>query len=72
VALDRSESTEIPPSQAEICGYDAGKKVIGRKPHVLVNTLGFLLGIPVTGAYVQDRDGAPDLLNGILIQVLQR
>src|SRR5919204_3630413 len=33
-------------------GYDAGKKVNGRKRHVLVDTLGLLLGVVVTAANV--------------------
>jgi len=39
-------------------GYDAGKKVAGRKRHVIVDTLGLLLVVLVTAASVQDRDGA--------------
>lgn len=39
-------------------GYDAGKKVKGRKRHILVDVLGFILGIFITAASVQDRDGA--------------
>lgn len=43
-------------------GYDAGKKVNGRKRHILVDTLGLLLAVVVTAASVQDRDGARLLL----------
>ena len=39
-------------------GYDAGKKVKGRKRHILVDTLGLLLNIVVHPADIQDRDGA--------------
>ncbi|MBM4341605.1 MAG: IS5 family transposase [Deltaproteobacteria bacterium] len=39
-------------------GYDAGKKVNGRKRHILVDTLGLLLAIVVHTADLQDRDGA--------------
>lgn len=39
-------------------GYDAGKKVNGRKRHLLVDTMGLLLVIVVTAASVQDADGA--------------
>ncbi|WOJ91638.1 IS5 family transposase (plasmid) [Methylocapsa polymorpha] len=43
-------------------GYDAGKKDTGRKRHILVDTLGLLLGVSVLPANIQDRDGASDLL----------
>ncbi len=43
-------------------GYDAGKKINGRKRHIAVDTCGLLLAILVTGAGVQDRDGARPLL----------
>ncbi len=43
----------------EDIGYDAGKKVKGRKRHVVVDLLGLLLIVVVTSAAVQDRDGAP-------------
>src|SRR3712207_5127825 len=37
-------------------GYDAGRKVSGRKRHILVDTLGLLLVLVVHPADVQDRD----------------
>jgi transposase len=43
-------------------GYDAGKKINGRKRHVVVDSLGLLLAVIVTAASVQDRDGAFRLL----------
>ncbi len=43
-------------------GYDAGKKIKGRKRHILVDTMGLLLAIVVTSAEIQDRDGAKLLL----------
>ena len=39
-------------------GYDAGKKVKGRKRHIVVDTIGLLLFVIVTAANIQDRDGA--------------
>lgn len=39
-------------------GFDAGKKVKGRKRHLVVDTLGLLLAVTVTAASVQDRDAA--------------
>lgn len=43
-------------------GYDAGKKITGRKQHILVDTLGLLLSVDVLPADVQDRDGIGTLL----------
>ncbi len=39
-------------------GYDANKKIKGRKRHILVDTLGLVMKTVVTSANVQDRDGA--------------
>jgi putative transposase len=41
-----------------IKGFDAGKKVKGRKRHILVDTLGLLIAVVVTSAHVQDYHGA--------------
>ena len=38
-------------------GYDAGKKINGRKRHILVDTLGLLLVVVIHTANIQDRDG---------------
>jgi transposase len=38
-------------------GFDAGKKISGRKRHILVDTLGLLLSVAVHAANIQDRDG---------------
>jgi putative transposase len=46
-------------------GYDAGKKVKGRKRPILVDTLGLLLIVVVPAASIQDRDGAKSLLEKI-------
>jgi transposase len=43
-------------------GYDAGKKVNGRKRHIAVDTGGLLLAVVVTIAGIQDRDAAHRLL----------
>jgi len=47
-------------------GYDAGKKINGRKRHLLVDTLGLVLGVLVTAANVPEREGAQMLLTGVL------
>jgi putative transposase len=39
-------------------GYDAGKRVKGRKRHIVVDTVGNLLAVVVHAANIQDRDGA--------------
>jgi putative transposase len=39
-------------------GYDAGKKITGRKRHVAVDTLGLVLAVVVHGGHWQDHDGA--------------
>jgi transposase len=44
------------------CGYDAGKKIKGRKRHILTDTQGFILAAIVHAADIQDRDGAPAVL----------
>jgi transposase len=43
-------------------GYDAGKKINGRKRHLLVDTIGLVIAAIVHRADIQDRDGAPLLL----------
>lgn len=43
-------------------GYDAGKKINGRKRHVLTDTNGLLVAAVVHEADIQDRDGAPLVL----------
>jgi transposase len=48
-----------------IRGFDAGKKIKGRKRHIVVDTLGLMVGLVVHSADIQDRDGAPDLLKTI-------
>lgn len=44
-------------------GYDAGKKVNGRKRHILVDTLGLLLVVVVTAASVSENAGARQVLS---------
>ncbi len=48
-----------------ISGFDAGKRVKGRKRHILTDTCGFLIFILVHAADIQDRDGAVDVLVAI-------
>lgn len=43
-------------------GFDAAKKVKGRKRHIVTDTEGNLVGLQVHPADIQDRDGAPGVL----------
>ena len=43
-------------------GYDAGKKIQGRKRHLLVDTSGLLRQVVVTAADIEDRDGLKQVL----------
>ena len=47
-------------------GYDAGKKVMGRKRHIIVDTIGLLLAVVVHPADIQDRDGAKLVINKLM------
>lgn len=47
------------------CGFDAAKKVKGRKRHIATDTEGHIVGLVVHAADIQDRDGAPSLLTSI-------
>jgi transposase len=47
-------------------GYDAGKRIKGRKRHLLVDTLGLVLGVAVTPANTTERAGAQLLLSRVL------
>jgi transposase len=46
-------------------GYDAGKKINGRKRHIAVDTMGLLLTVLITAASTQDRDAAKPLLQNL-------
>jgi putative transposase len=46
-------------------GYDAGKKIKGRKRHIVTDTQGNMVGLVIHPADIQDRDGAPAVLESI-------
>lgn len=56
------KTTETPGAR----GYDAAKKVNGRKRHILVDVMGLLLMVVVHAANIQDRDGARLLFGKII------
>ena len=51
----RLDDVDAPPSSRS---YDAGKKVKGRKRHLVTDMLGLLLAVTVLSADIQDRDAA--------------
>ena len=53
-------------------GYDGGKKIKGRKRHLLVDTLGLLLAVVVTAANLDDGTAAPKLLACVTAEELPR
>jgi putative transposase len=53
-------------------GYDGGKKIKGRKRHLLVDTLGLLLAVLITSAGVDDGVAAPLLLDRVTPEALPR
>lgn len=55
----------------EARGFDVHKHCLGRKRHILVDTLGLLLAVSVTGANIQDREGAKELLSNFYASFVQ-
>lgn len=47
-------------------GFDAGKKIKGIKRHIIVDTLGLILAVVIQSASVQDRDGAPGVIEKLM------
>jgi len=59
-------------TQGNTKGYDGGKKVNGRKRHLLVDTLGLIIGVLVTAADAGDREGLMGLLKAYFSTGVQR
>jgi len=64
-AILDSQSVKSDPHGGAV-GYDAAKRIKGRKRHILVDTLGLMLGIVVSPADTTERDGAQALLQRAL------
>jgi putative transposase len=62
---DRGQPERQDDGKRGIRGYDAGKKVSGRKRHLVVDTIGLVLAVVVHAANLQDRDGAKLVLQRI-------
>jgi putative transposase len=62
------KATEIADSR----GYDGGKKITGRKRHIIVDTLGLLIVVVVTVASADDGTIAPEVLKELTPEHLTR
>ena len=65
LAIIDAQSVKCDAPQGER-GFDAGKKVLGRKRHVAVDSDGRLLAVKVTRADVQDQDGGLALVKRLV------
>ncbi len=63
------KTTEVGGEQR---GYDGGKKIIGRKRHLLMDTLGLLLAVVVTGANPDDGTAVPQALETVRLSGVSR
>ena len=57
-AIIDSQSVKTGADAREMVGFDAGKRIKGRKRHLVTDMLGLMLRVEVHSAGVQDRDGA--------------
>lgn len=64
-AIVDSQSIKSAAMVSEAVGYDAGKKVKGRKRFVTVDTLGLVLRVLITAASVGEREGGKQVLKKV-------
>ena len=67
-----SQSVKTTEVGGEERSYDGGKKIKGRKRHLLVDTLGLLVAVLITAAGVDDGVAAPKLLDQITAEAFPR
>lgn len=65
LAIVDAQSVKCDAPQGER-GYDAAKKVVGRKRHIAVDTDGRLLAVKITTADIQDQDGGIPLVKSLV------
>jgi len=58
VGIMDSQTVKITMASGEERGFDAGKRTVGRKRHIMVDTMGLLIAVVVHSAGIQDRNGA--------------
>lgn len=61
LALSTANRLKVDREKKDAKGYDGHKKINGRKRHIIVDTLGHILSVYVTGANAQDRDMIQEL-----------
>ena len=61
-AIMDSQTVETATMVSQEVGYDSGKKIKGRKRHILVDTLGLLLVVVITAAGTSEQAGAKQVL----------
>jgi putative transposase len=61
-----SQSIKTSAVRGDERGFDAGKKILGRKRHLFVDSQGLLVAVKVHSAAIQDRDGAKLLLEPLV------